>query len=133
MLVTNTTAPNDATGGLIGVLEAMSDTELDVLPFGVIQFSEQYLVERYNQYEAVNTGLNAKKVIGLHVFTQLAQCMNNFLVAQRFEDAIANNTPLDVALDYVLTWRMRPTPVLLRLLWSPHAGRSGFLVLHRIF
>ena len=132
MLATITTAKNETVGGLLGVLEAMTDTELDALPFGVIQFSEKFVVQRYNRCEALNTGLNAERVIGRHVFTQLAQCMNNFMVAQRFEDAIATNTPLDAAIDYVLTWRMRPTPVLLRILWSPHASRSGFLVLHRI-
>jgi photoactive yellow protein len=119
-------------GGLLAELVAMSSKELDTLPFGVIQFSEHYIVERYNYCEAVNTGLSAEKVVGLHVFTQLAQCMNNFMVAQRFEDAILNNMALDETLDYVLTWRMRPTPILLRLLWNPQASQSGFLVLHRL-
>jgi hypothetical protein len=38
--------------------------------------------------------------------------MNNFMVAQRFDDEDA----LDDILPYVLTLRMRPTPVRLRLL-----------------
>jgi hypothetical protein len=38
--------------------------------------------------------------------------MNNFMVAQRFED----EPEIDAKLDYVFTYRMRPTPVRLRLL-----------------
>jgi hypothetical protein len=42
--------------------------------------------------------------------------MNNFLVAQRFEDAQASGEALDLTVDYVLTLRMRPVKVKLRLL-----------------
>ncbi|CAM2157452.1 hypothetical protein PT2222_400049 [Paraburkholderia tropica] len=38
--------------------------------------------------------------------------MNNFMVAQRFDDV----DELDEIIPYVLTLRMRPTPVRLRLL-----------------
>jgi hypothetical protein len=44
--------------------------------------------------------------------------MNNFMVAQRFEDAINAKAPLDAIIDYVLTLRMRPVRVKLRLLSS---------------
>jgi hypothetical protein len=42
--------------------------------------------------------------------------MNNFMIAQRFEDAAATGAPLDATIDYVLTLRMRPVKVRLRLL-----------------
>jgi hypothetical protein len=45
--------------------------------------------------------------------------MNNYLVAQRFEDSAAAGTELDETLDYVLTLRMRPSRVRLRLLAAP--------------
>ena len=45
--------------------------------------------------------------------------MNNFLVAQRFEDALATGDSLDATLDYVLTLRMKPIKVKLRLLAEP--------------
>ena len=50
--------------------------------------------------------------------------MNNFMVAQRFQD----EAYLDVVIDYVLTLRMRPTPVRLRLLKSPAVGRCYILI-----
>ena len=58
-------------------------------------------------------------VVGLPLFSVVAQCMNNYLVAQRFDDAVASGQALDVSLDFVFTLRMKPTPVRLRLLSSP--------------
>ncbi|XUW90451.1 hypothetical protein OH764_26110 [Burkholderia sp. M6-3] len=52
--------------------------------------------------------------------------MNNFMVAQRFAD----EDELDHIVTYVLTLRMRPTPVRLRLLKAPeHATR--FVLIER--
>jgi photoactive yellow protein len=101
---------------LLHVLTALDDLQLDGLPFGVIGFGPDGLVQRYNRFESECTGLTQEYVVGKHVFTQIAQCMNNFLVAQRFEDARVAACPLDETLDYVLTWRMKPTKVKLRLL-----------------
>jgi hypothetical protein len=49
-------------------------------------------------------------------FSRSWRCMNNYLVAQRFDDALANATVLDDTIDYVLTLRMRLIAVKLRLL-----------------
>ena len=57
--------------------------------------------------------------MGHPLFSEVAQCMNNYLVAQRFDDAQADGTVLDEQLPYVFTLRMRPTPVVLRLLSAP--------------
>jgi hypothetical protein len=54
--------------------------------------------------------------------------MNNFMVAQRFEDALTSGSPLDVVVDYVLTLRMRPVKVKLRLLAAPKAATRYVLV-----
>jgi hypothetical protein len=57
--------------------------------------------------------------------------MNNFMVAQRFEDALADGTLLDDTIDYVLTLRMRPVKVALRLLASP-AGSHRYVLVQRL-
>ena len=54
--------------------------------------------------------------------------MNNFMVAQRFADALASGTTLDAAIDYVLTLRMRPVKVKLRLLAAPGVAIRYVLV-----
>ena len=103
-------------------LDGCSNDELDALDFGVIGFDEAGNVQRYNSFESKAAGLSIQRVVGQHLFTMVAPCMNNFMVAQRFEDALANRSTLDATVDYVLTLRMRPVKVKLRLL----AGTVGF-------
>lgn len=52
--------------------------------------------------------------------------MNNFMVAHRFEEAAENGLPLDATIDYVLTLRMRPQRVQLRLLARPGKPAGSF-------
>ena len=104
-------------------LEAMSDEDRDALPFGVVGFAEDTTVNIYNATEAQMSGLDPATVIGIPFFEAVAQCMNNFMVAQRFED----EPELDDIVPYVLTLRMRPTKVRLRLLAA--AGKSRRYVL----
>jgi photoactive yellow protein len=100
---------------LVVALDAATDAVLDALAFGVIGFGPDGLVTRYNTAEAQGAGFSAERVIGRHLFLDVAPCMNNYLVAQRFED----ETALDALLDYTFTFRVRPTPVRLRLLQDP--------------
>ena len=109
-------------------LAALSDAELDALGFGVIAFDEQTLVRRYNAFESRAAGLAPERVLGRHLFTSVAPCMNNFMVAQRFEDASAQGQALDATIDYVLTLRMKPVKVRLRLLAEPGAALRHVLV-----
>jgi photoactive yellow protein len=118
------------TPDLWSALAALDDAALDSLDFGVIGFTADGRICRYNQHETQATGLSRSRVLGSHVFDDIAQCMNNYLVALRFEDALANQQPLDTVIDYVLTWRMKPTPVALRLLMRPPAALH-FLALQR--
>jgi photoactive yellow protein len=97
-------------------LAGMSAAELDELEFGVIGFDAGTLVRRYNTHESKAAALSAISVLGHPLFAVVAPCMNNFMIAQRFEDAAATGAPLDATIDYVLTLRMRPVKVRLRLL-----------------
>ncbi|WP_439532141.1 phosphonate transporter [Polymorphobacter sp.] len=105
-------------------LATLDDAALDGLPFGVIGLSKEGFADVYNATESRLAGLPRAKVIGAHFFDDIAQCMNNFMVAQRFEDESA----LDATLDYVLTLRMKPTPVKLRLLQSPEVALRYVLI-----
>ena len=104
-------------------LAAADDDALDMMQFGIIGFDEQTVVQRYNTFESRLAGLDKSRVLGHHFFTSVAPCMNNFLVAQRFEDALATGDSLDATVDYVLTLRMKPVKVKLRLL-----AESGHLM-----
>lgn len=94
---------------------------LDVADFGIIGFGTDAdaVVQRYNRTESLGSGLALDQVMGRPLFAEVAQCMNNYLVAQRFDDALADGTALDYQMPYVFTLRMRPTPVVLRLLAAP--------------
>ena len=109
-------------------LDALSEAEVDHLEFGVIGFDAEGIVRRYNAFESECAGLAPERVLGRNVFTMVAPCMNNYLVAQRFEDAAEDGSALDATIDYVLTLRMRPVKVRLRLLAVPDAALRHVLV-----
>lgn len=118
--------------GLLAWLCEADAEQLDTLAFGIIGFGldAEAVVRRYNRFEREASGLAIGQVLGLPLFGQVAQCMNNYLVAQRFADALADGTPLDETLPYVFTLRMRPTPVVLRLLAAPGVDQR-FVVVQR--
>ena len=109
-------------------LDALNEAALDALEFGVIGFDAETVVQRYNSFESRCAGLSAQRVVGHPLFTSVAPCMNNFMVAQRFEDAAAAGTALDATIDYVLTLRMRPVKVQLRLISTPQMKMRYVLV-----
>lgn len=109
-------------------LDACSPEELDQLDFGVIGFDASTEVTRYNEFESQAAGLSPQRVLGHPLFTNVAPCMNNFMVAQRFDDALEQNSALDETIDYVLTLRMRPVKVALRLLSTPGSATRYVLV-----
>jgi photoactive yellow protein len=120
--VLNTQANFDAIS--VDDLESMGGDARDVLPFGVVGFGADTVVQTYNATEARMSGLDPATVIGVPFFDAVAQCMNNFMVAQRFDD----EPVLDAIVPYVLTLRMRPTKVRLRLLARPDAPRRYILI-----
>lgn len=108
----------------ITALTSMTPGQLDDLPFGVVGLDAEGLVERYNATEARMAGLDPETVLGVSFFDDVGQCMNNFMVAQRFEDEIE----LDEIIPYVLTLRMRPTRVRLRMLATPSEALNFILI-----
>jgi photoactive yellow protein len=128
MIATHVSAFDES--GLLSRLGPISAAELDSLDFGVIGFDAQGVVCRYNSYESEAAGLSVERVLGKDLFTVVAPCMNNYLVAQRFIDAAATDMELDAIIDYVLTLRMRPIKVRLRLLAAPGAT-SRFVLVQR--
>ena len=126
--MTTTTAVDFAASELLALMGTLTEAQLDALDFGVIGFDADGVVRRYNAFESQAAGLSAQRVLGQLLFTVVAPCMNNFLVAQRFEDANQQNADLDDIIGYVLTLRMRPVKVKLRLLSSPDADLRFVLV-----
>jgi photoactive yellow protein len=116
---------------IAALLQGMDTAALDTLGFGVIGFDADNLVQRYNAFEAQAAGLGLDRVLGQDLFVLVAPCMNNFLVAQRFADARETGAALDDTINYVLTLRMRPTKVRLRLLSRP-ADAMAYVLVQRL-
>jgi len=128
----NATVLSFATPGLHDQLAQLDAERLDQLDFGVIGFDAETNVCRYNRTESEAAGLTPPRVLGQPLFTNVAPCLNNFMVAQRFEDAQDEGTALDDTIDYVLTLRMRPVKVKLRLLAEPNSAVRYVLVQRRL-
>jgi photoactive yellow protein len=120
--VTSTILPFDTI--TLADLAGMEPATVDDLPFGVVGLSPAGIVEVYSATEARMAGLDAAAVIGVAFFDAVAQCMNNFMVAQRLED----EPELDDVIPYVLTLRMRPTRVRIRLLATANSPRRYILI-----
>lgn len=115
--------------GLAAWLDQADDAALDALDFGAMGFGRDGRIRRYNAWESRAAGFPVAEVLGQDLFVELAPCLNNYLVAGRFEDSATGGQPLDETLPYVLTFRMRPTPVRLRLLARPGDACRWVLVL----
>ena len=105
-------------------LEAMSAQALDELAFGVVRMRAGGEVVAYNTWESKLAGLSKERVLARNFFADVAPCMNNFMVAERF----IGEPELDATLDYVFTLRTKPTAVKLRLLKSATADHMYLLV-----
>lgn len=127
-----TTPLSFATPGLYSHLIQLDQAGLDQLDFGVIGFDSETNVCAYNRAESEAAGLTSPRVVGQPLFTNVAPCLNNYLVAQRFDDAQDDGMSLDETIDYVLTLRMRPIKVALRLLAEPHGAVRYVLVQRKV-
>ncbi len=105
-------------------LEKLGDDELDALDFGVIGFDKDTLIRRYNSREQELSGYNREHILGKALFSEVASCMNNHRVAHKFlkEDEI------DEVLPYLLSLKVRPVRVQLRLLKHPSSILSYVLI-----
>lgn len=105
-------------------LATLDEIDVDDLPFGVVGLALDGVVTRYNLCESQISGLSAERVVGRRFFADVAPCMDNALVGRRLETA----DEIDETLEYMLSLRMKPTNVRLRLLRSPAADTMYLLV-----
>tara|TARA_R110001592_G_scaffold17518_2_gene73731 strand:- start:24366 stop:24737 length:372 start_codon:yes stop_codon:yes gene_type:complete len=98
---------------LFQALEALDNDAYDELDFGLIKMDRKGHILAYNKWEAQLAANNQEAVIGKNFFTQIAPCTNNFMVSEKYG---LFQGQLDETMDYVFTYRIKPTPVRLRLL-----------------
>lgn len=101
---------------LVDTLKAANYDELHKANFGIVQFDSDGKILFYNQYEADLAGISCEEAEGKNFFTEIAPCTNNFMVAQKYVTASEGDADLDETLDYVFTYKLKPTKVTLRML-----------------
>lgn len=116
--------PTFSDAALLQWLDGHEIRDTDLLDFGVITIRSDDRVIGYNRYESDRAGIRAERVLGRDLFVDVAPCLNNFMVAERYRA----DGDLDEELDYVFTFRMRPTPVRLRLL-AAAGGHRRYLAI----
>lgn len=120
-----------ADGDLLTVLESNAVASFDDLDFGVVTMDRTGVAIGYNADESRRSGLSRERVLGRNFFIEVGPCTNNYLVAERYREAAELDAELDDELDYVFTFRVRPTPVRLRLLAAPGSPRQYLVVRSR--
>jgi photoactive yellow protein len=108
---------------LASQLNCMSDSELDALPFGVIEMNHQFKVLRYNIAESRHSKLPPDRVIGQHFFRDVAPWASSRLIAKRYQ-----LDSLDETIEYTATLQMQREPVTLRMLKPAYNERMYLLL-----
>jgi photoactive yellow protein len=104
-------------------LSCMSDSELDALPFGVIEMNHQFKVLRYNSIESRHSRLPPDRVIGQNLFRDVAPWANNQRIARRYRlDSV------DETMQYTVSLNMQQEAVTLRMLKPGYSERMYLLV-----
>ena len=93
-------------------LELMSQSDMDMLNYGVVKMDLEGNILMYNVYERDLSGHELQDVLNKNFFLQVAPCTNNYMVANQFE----TNEELDDIINYIFTYGMKPTKVKLRML-----------------
>lgn len=105
----------------------MSESELDVLPFGAIRLDKTGTVLSYNMTESKLTGRDPKRVIGRNFFTEVAPCTNVQAFAGRFREGVAKGE-MHVIFPYRFDFQMAPRDVSVTLFYSKQTDSAWVFV-----
>lgn len=96
-------------------LPSLDQSQADALDFGIVKVDDEGNVLLYNQWESDMAGVPVASAMGKNFFTQVAPCTNNRLFFGRFKDGVSAGD-LDTEFNYTVTYKMKPTNVVVRLL-----------------
>jgi photoactive yellow protein len=108
-------------------VDAMSEAELDTLPFGAIRLDKEGKVLSYNATEAKLTGRDPKRVIDKNFFQQVAPCTNVQAFAGRFREGMAKKE-MHVIFPYRFDFKMAPRDVTVTLFYSAQTDSAWVFV-----
>ncbi|MCG9876110.1 MAG: photoactive yellow protein [Leptospiraceae bacterium] len=102
---------------ILNKLGNLTRAEADNAPFGIIKLETDGKILLYNKYESNLAGVPIEKAEGRNFFTDIAVCTNNRIFFGRFKDGIAQGN-LDLVFNYVFTYKMKPTNVVIHLYYD---------------
>jgi len=112
------------TSDIIKWINEADESSFDKTDFGIIGFDNQNIVKKYNLTEEKYSGLSKKNVLNKNLFLDVAPCMNNYLVSLKFEE----KKELDEIIHYILSFKVKPCPVDLRLIKSKSLELNFILI-----
>jgi photoactive yellow protein len=98
-------------------IDALSNAQLDALPFGAIQLDRDGQILQFNEYEANLSNRRAPDTVGRNFFRDVAPCTNVREFYGRFQEGVSSGE-LNVSFDYRFEFRMAPRNVRVTLFYS---------------
>lgn len=131
MTVTSTSERNDPRQSVYAAfeperLDALSDEQLDALPFGVIALDENGRIARYNLTEARFARLDRGQVVGRAFFGEVARCTATPEFEGRFSTLKSAAEPAIVRFEYVFAFRFGAQKVDIEMGTVPASAQRGF-------
>lgn len=108
----------------------LSTTELDQLPFGMIQLDASGRILKFNAVESRLASLDQKQQIGKHFFTEVAPCTKVQAFYGRFKEGVAQEH-LDTTFSFHFSFKQNPRDVTVRLFYSKRTRSVWVMVSDR--
>ena len=108
----------------------LSTTELDQLPFGMIQLDASGRILKFNAVESRLASLDQKQQIGKHFFTEVAPCTKVQAFYGRFKEGVMQEH-LDTTFSFHFAFKQNPRDVTVRLFYSKRTRSVWVMVSDR--
>lgn len=110
-------------------VDAMTDTELDALPFGVVGLDAEGTILRYNLYESRLARLDRNQVLGREFFGEVAPCTAVESFGGRFQRMVRAGAAAAIErFDFVFDFRFGAQNVAIEIVPLPAVGRYYLLI-----
>jgi len=115
---------------LIQSADEMSPTELDQLPYGMIQLDATGRILRFNAVESRLSSLPQQQQLGKHFFTEVAPCTKVQEFYGRFKEGVTRES-LDTSFQFHFAFKQNPRDVTVRLFYSKRTRSVWVMVSDR--
>ena len=108
----------------------MAPSELDALPYGMIQLDAAGRILKFNAVESRLAALPQQQQIGKHFFTEVAPCTKVQAFYGRFKEGVLRES-LDTSFQFHFAFKQNPRDVTVRLFYSKRTRSVWVMVSDR--